>query len=334
MGHSKCASRPVRVHTAECGCDELSCEYSRIRDSFEIRVLTQLPNTYTGMTGPKIDHFCEEWPCPECPEDPWVILATVRKSDSTPTRFVASIPATKLSITYEHRRQVRTYAEWYYLCLRNEDKPIEIIKTRPISLIVDEGASESSATIGIGGRLRTIDLGIRLEEGDNFERLLERVGNMEIVDTLSNDTISLREAYAIAGVDPAEPIKTVDEAIAPLEGLDLRINDYRTIRSSMEKLLDKDGVSRLEVEHSGSPTGAGNLPATAIDGVSSRSHLGKFVANMTVAEVASSSKEEFIEGVLEGVEENRKKATERQAREVWARSKRIANLAAAWSGGR
>lgn len=44
--HAECFSRPVRVHPSGCGCDEAACEYSRVRDSFEIKVLWQLPNSH------------------------------------------------------------------------------------------------------------------------------------------------------------------------------------------------------------------------------------------------------------------------------------------------
>ena len=44
--YAECFSRPVRVHPAGCGCDETGCEYSRVRDSFEIKVLWNLPESH------------------------------------------------------------------------------------------------------------------------------------------------------------------------------------------------------------------------------------------------------------------------------------------------
>ncbi|BAO90259.1 putative membrane protein [Caballeronia cordobensis] len=91
--YAECHSRPVKVHPAGCGCDETSCEYSRIRDAFEIKVLWTLPDSHVAAH--KDD---EAWrdtllksppellrrlltmpapPCPECVSDPWVVLATV-----------------------------------------------------------------------------------------------------------------------------------------------------------------------------------------------------------------------------------------------------------------
>lgn len=42
--YAECMTRPMRVQPAGCGCDETACEYSRIRDSFELRVLWECPN--------------------------------------------------------------------------------------------------------------------------------------------------------------------------------------------------------------------------------------------------------------------------------------------------
>jgi hypothetical protein len=45
--YAECYSRPLRVHPSGCGCDETGCEYSRTRDSFEIKVFAQLPQSHT-----------------------------------------------------------------------------------------------------------------------------------------------------------------------------------------------------------------------------------------------------------------------------------------------
>jgi len=91
--YAECFSRPVRVHPAGCGCDELGCEYSRIRDSLEIKVLWKLPESHVKAAQDD-DKWCnavhtappellQRWhtfpvpPCPECVLDPWVVLATI-----------------------------------------------------------------------------------------------------------------------------------------------------------------------------------------------------------------------------------------------------------------
>ena len=91
--YAECFSRPVKVHPAGCGCDETGCEYSRVRDSYEIKVLWQLPDSHVRAraddqawcdtvknTSPELlkrRHTFPVPPCPECDSDPWVVLATV-----------------------------------------------------------------------------------------------------------------------------------------------------------------------------------------------------------------------------------------------------------------
>ena len=89
---AECFSRPVRVHPAGCGCDETGCEYSRVRDSYEIKVLWNLPESHTrarqddatwcstvheARAIARRQHTLPVPPCPECESDPWVVLATV-----------------------------------------------------------------------------------------------------------------------------------------------------------------------------------------------------------------------------------------------------------------
>ena len=44
--YTECSSRPVRIHPAGCGCDEAACEYSRIRESFELVRLSEWPESH------------------------------------------------------------------------------------------------------------------------------------------------------------------------------------------------------------------------------------------------------------------------------------------------
>jgi hypothetical protein len=77
--YAECMSSPVRVSPVGCGCDDTACEYSRIRDGFEISCLQALPATHPGAD-PSID--CEAVqkkiiPCMSCPSDPWIVLAKI-----------------------------------------------------------------------------------------------------------------------------------------------------------------------------------------------------------------------------------------------------------------
>jgi hypothetical protein len=108
--YDECQTRPVQVAGCACGCDGTDCQYSRICDSYCIKVLTALPASYNPMPKP-IPPFgevrCQNLACPPCPADPWVILADITL---TPDGGIQSIDC------FTHRRLVATFAEFYYLC--------------------------------------------------------------------------------------------------------------------------------------------------------------------------------------------------------------------------
>jgi hypothetical protein len=103
--YAECPTRPVRIPPAGCGCDALDCEYSRVRDSFELKVLWKLPESHVkakaadaawvkalkpalGVAGQR-----REWPtppCPDCDSDPWVVLATITLPDAATTAIAAA----------------------------------------------------------------------------------------------------------------------------------------------------------------------------------------------------------------------------------------------------
>jgi outer membrane protein OmpA-like peptidoglycan-associated protein len=92
----ECNSRPVRVHPTGCGCDEAACEYSRVRDSFELKALWKLPDSHVKESR-KPGHIV---PCPPWTDDPWVVLATITlpKDESTAVT----------DISYKDRRHLST----------------------------------------------------------------------------------------------------------------------------------------------------------------------------------------------------------------------------------
>ncbi len=77
----ECMARPVRIAPAGCGCDNDGCEYSRIADGYEFCCLDDLPETH-GYRRINCAQLCEPRiiPCPSCPEDGWVVLATIQLS--------------------------------------------------------------------------------------------------------------------------------------------------------------------------------------------------------------------------------------------------------------
>jgi hypothetical protein len=92
--YAECHTRPVRVHPGGCGCDEVSCEYARVRESFEAKVLWKLPQSHrdaltddhawcqalrqpSTLTDIRRRHRFPAPACPACVTEPWVVIATV-----------------------------------------------------------------------------------------------------------------------------------------------------------------------------------------------------------------------------------------------------------------
>jgi hypothetical protein len=119
--YTECDARPERVHPAGCGCDEAACEYSRIRDAFELKVLWELPESHNQAQAWDAAWIAQvkAWkasgggsdpagillppqplpvpPCPGCP-DPWVVLACIQLP-AKPTNEI-----TAAQIGYKDRR--------------------------------------------------------------------------------------------------------------------------------------------------------------------------------------------------------------------------------------
>jgi hypothetical protein len=90
--YAECKTRPIRTLPAGCGCDETACEYSRIRDGFEVqcipvpaeklkKLLVASREPAVGKTGQLQKDKAR--PCPPCPSDPWVPLAQISPSKKT-----------------------------------------------------------------------------------------------------------------------------------------------------------------------------------------------------------------------------------------------------------
>ena len=115
--YAECHTRPMQVHPAGCGCDEALCEYARIRESFEIKVLWKLPQSHVeAATDDKAwcdavkqssanitrRHLYPVPPCPVCIADPWVVLATV-SLPAQPGEAGSNVPQ-QLALSYRDRR--------------------------------------------------------------------------------------------------------------------------------------------------------------------------------------------------------------------------------------
>lgn len=85
--YAECLAGPVQVASNGCGCDNDPCQYSRIRDSFQIQCLGTQPPT------PALPNLCQIVggtiaPCPDCPTDPWVVLAKITVPSSSTSTMI------------------------------------------------------------------------------------------------------------------------------------------------------------------------------------------------------------------------------------------------------
>lgn len=88
--YAECLARPVRAMPAGCACEEEACEYSRIRDSFQIECLTELPPSHQPPPGASLCDLIadKQLPlCPPCPAEPWIVLAQVTLPASPTTNI-------------------------------------------------------------------------------------------------------------------------------------------------------------------------------------------------------------------------------------------------------
>ena len=77
----ECQTRPVRTMPAGCGCDETDCEFSRIRDGFEIRAVPtdgkSEVDTTPGLCQIQKDIPGQLPPFPPVPTSDWIQLAVI-----------------------------------------------------------------------------------------------------------------------------------------------------------------------------------------------------------------------------------------------------------------
>ena len=320
-------SRPVRVLSGGCGCEDDNCEYSRYQDSFEIGVLTELPSSYDPMPGARFSNAisCEntsDRSCVPCPADPWVILANIL--------IDADCSILKID-NKKHRRYVASFAAYYFTC-EDEHKPpvgtphgdwVFELDVEPHRLPVDQVLVEVSPN-----RWSFLPIHFTVVEGDTFGSLLGREGDRQFVTSEAGTPITLNELYTKAGVDLDKKVHNLDEAIAPLEGVKFSKVDDSLQREAMLELLDKEGMAGLEKEHGGRLSAAGELSAAALRGLGKTSALGEKLSNMRIQEVAEMKEAEYLDLALSDVEESRKKAVEKQALEVRARAQRVMKVVA------
>ncbi len=135
--YAECLAKPVQAMPAGCGCEEDACEYSRIRDSFQIECLTELPPSHEHPPGPMLCDLIVGKPfpaCPPCPSEPWVVLAQV----TLPASPSADIEGGSID-NFTYRRQVFSTAmlqeQLIKCCCKDNSADLEITETREILIV-------------------------------------------------------------------------------------------------------------------------------------------------------------------------------------------------------
>jgi hypothetical protein len=353
--YSECRARPVRSAGGGCGCgcDDSACEYTRIRDSFTLKVLRELPSSYTTpMQQPSIASLIPcmrertARRCPPCPRDPWVILADIAVGRDCRVRGVDC---------FAHRRYVASFADFFFTCRPGATAPVggiapiagNVMLSRAMSALmgttnlVDVRMAVSDipprATVTLSredGSTVTLPAYFEVQPGESVADLLEREGDRELYDPASDRTITLREIYRGANVPMNAKLESTTSALAPLEGRVLRTpaapapegggaGPGALSRADLTTLLDARALERLDTEHGGDVAKVADFKATDLAPVAESSDLGKKIDALTVADVSNMSRDEFIKLATTRVSRRRAQELEQHAIAVWNAARKI-----------
>jgi hypothetical protein len=342
--YAECDSRPVRVTGCGCGCDDAECEYSRIRDSYAIRVLSELPTSHQRMSrlesmyGLLWGMAClggKGRACPPCPAEPWVVLADVTLSGGK----VSDIDC------FAHRRYVASAALFYFQCGTATGGGSRDLKEsfygRSASLVdastmteAEAATAAPAATVAmrIGNAWTSVPAHFEVKKDDTVASLVAREGDRQLVDPETAQVLTLRELYAAADVDPATPVHSRSDALALLEGRSVDISGLRTVRRSLDGLLRSEGTKRLDDAHAGAPAGALELPARDLQNAG-RGAVADALGEVSVREVASTGRKAFVDRIARKAAKEERAAVREGAAAVWTDAQRVARLADAWGRG-
>lgn len=344
--YAECPSRPVKAGGCGCGCDGDGCEYTRIRDSFALKLLTELPQGYsTPMSQPSFMGLmsCQSGvarACPPCPDHPWVILADITIGRDCKVLDVDC---------FAHRRNVLSFATFYFVCQPLHIRPpafpgatgIDTVRERArifsamtgtadlYDLSTAPGSVAPRAMISMirpSGESVGVPAFFPVEPGITVREFLEREGDREFLDPATSRRVNLRDLYALTDVDPAAVLDSAASALAPLEGRALDIEGLIGGRAVLEDTLDPGAIEHLHRELLGAPARAGGLPAAALGSVEPKSALATRLKKHTIAEVAEQPRDEFVAAMLKGAPRRTRKELESMAIRTWEAAARVAAL--------
>jgi hypothetical protein len=336
--YDECLARPVRSAATACGCDLSDCEYSRVRDSFAIKVLTRLPSTYDPMPPAELQSAvtCSREErgrtCTACPTEPWVILADVKL---TTERTIGTIDC------FTHRRYVASFADYYFLCDANTDRDVTIrrrgdIRTVGRAEMIDLTAGRDArarATVAVraaGGEWLSLPIDFDVVPGETWAALLAREGGREYYNPIDDEQETLGEIAALAAIQPDATIETINDVVVPLEGLKLDVGDLRVIRDDLGDLIREPAIAGWERDQAGRVEALTVLPATSLAPVEEASPLADKLGGATIGDIAAEDRDAFVARMSEGVAAGDLTAVEQRARETWTAATRVTRRRDAW----
>ncbi len=327
--YRECLTRPVHVPVGGCGCGDDDCEYSRIRDHFEVRFTPELPADYPDdaipPTYPSITCNPRQGGppgCPPCTTENCVVLGTV-----TPN------PDGEPSIGGEYRRYAASFGSWWFRCGYQEDylrSDMRALEYR----VTTAGATpdEPVGTVPVldsSGRWMTLAADFPVEAGDTVRTLVAREGGRVMTIPTTGETTTLGDVVAMAGADPDAAISHPLDLARMLEAKRLDPSSLAIARTALADVIDEPGMNRLRSAGIGDPAAAAALPATTLKGLSPRSDLGRKLSGMSIAEVAAMPEADLNDLAEKGLKVVRAVLGD-QVAGVHAAARRAVQLATAW----
>lgn len=105
--YAESKTRLIRVPLGGCGCEENTCEYSRLGDGYEICILAECPASHKNPPSFGATHEGRAPGCPECESEPWVVLCALTVDE-----------AGKITLQEcECRRQVISFDQFWWKCV-------------------------------------------------------------------------------------------------------------------------------------------------------------------------------------------------------------------------
>lgn len=238
--YAECLAQPVLAMPAGCACEDENCEYSRIREGFEIGCLTELPPSHQPLPGPTLCDLVtgQALPvCPPCPADPWVVLAQVNLPASPATDIVQE------NIDPTVRRML--YPVWMLqeqlinCCCRQEDADLRVTQSiTPVATAPNLNIRSETEVSNLGPAVAhniILTISINITGGNIIE-----VSNFE---TNRGEWTSTE----FPGVTPSVEFVAQIPQLAPLESATLTFNEV--IREPEATVVNTANVSSDTPDH-------------------------------------------------------------------------------------